>query len=82
MRRLGEVGVRAGEKWTSQIVHNINLLKVSNVKLTDVFEMKFRLCEIIRLGNRNVRASDFFLQKLRFSALCGPNQQKFFMLLT
>ena len=30
-----------------------------------------------RLGNRGVRVSVFFLQKLRFSALCWPNQQKF-----
>ena len=26
-----------------------------------------------RLGNCRVRVSDFSLQKLRFSALCGPN---------
>jgi len=35
-----------------------------------------------RLGNRGVRVSVFFLQKLRFSALCWPNQQKFGTLLT
>ena len=29
---------------------------------------------IIRLGNRSVRVSDFSLQKLCFSALCGPNE--------
>ena len=29
--------------------------------------------DISRLGNRSVRVSDFFLQKLHFSALCGPN---------
>ena len=28
---------------------------------------------ITRLGNRSARVSDFSLQKLRFSALCGPN---------
>ena len=28
---------------------------------------------MIRLGNRSVRVSDFSLQKLRFSALCGPD---------
>ena len=35
-----------------------------------------------RLGNRSVRVSDFSLQKLRFSALCGPNERKFCILLT
>ena len=31
------------------------------------------LCMKYRLGNRSDRVSDFSLQKLRFSALCGPN---------
>jgi len=31
------------------------------------------VCVVVRAGKRGVRVSDFFLQKLRFSALCGPN---------
>ena len=34
---------------------------------------QIKSCCIIRLGNRSVRVSDFSLQKLRFSASCGPN---------
>ena len=41
-----------------------------------------RISDISRLGNRSVRVSDFYLQKLRFSALSGPNQQKFCIFLT
>ena len=37
---------------------------------------------LYRLGNRSGRVSEFSLQKLCFSALRGPNQQTFCILLT
>ena len=44
--------------------------------------VKFLVSLMSRLGNRSVRVSDFYLQKLRFSALCESNEQKFCILLT
>ena len=55
-----------------------DLYRVVQLNLTpeiEVFYMPFNrsLSILSRLGNRGDRVSDFSLQKLRFSALRGPN---------